>query len=157
MLIVQKYGGTSVGSVERIKSVASRVLATQRAGHQPVVVVSAMAGETNRLLALASEIGPVAPRELDVLLASGEQVSVALLASAIRAAGGDAVSLLAHQIRMRTDSSYSQARIHAIDGPWLDRAIEGAQIPIIAGFQGMDADGNVTTLGRGGSDTSAVA
>jgi len=157
VLIVQKYGGTSVGSPERIHAVARRVLASQHAGHRVVVIVSAMAGETDRLLGLARAIGRDDPREMDVLLASGEQVSVALLALAIRAAGGDAVSLLGHQIRLMTDSAYSRARIRTIDAPRMFAALEQGQIPVVAGFQGVDARGNITTLGRGGSDTSAVA
>ena len=157
MLIVQKYGGTSVGSVDRIKAVASRILRTQRAGHQVVVIASAMAGETNRLLGMADKIGATDPREMDVLLASGEQVSIALVAQAIKAIGGEAVSLLGHQVRMLTDAGYSRARIRTVDAPRLHRALSAAQIPVVAGFQGVDDEGNITTLGRGGSDTSAVA
>lgn len=157
MIIVQKYGGTSVGSIERIRNVAKRVIARQKEGHQIVVIVSAMAGETNRLMAFAQELGVDAGRELDVLLASGEQVSIALLAMAINEAGGDAVSFLGHQVRMLTDSSFSRARILDVDGSQLLASLKKGSIPVIAGFQGVDAEGNITTLGRGGSDTSAVA
>ncbi|MBW2733310.1 MAG: aspartate kinase [Deltaproteobacteria bacterium] len=158
MFIVQKYGGTSVGSVERIQAVAQRVLATVSEGHNVAVIVSAMAGETNRLTTLAGAMGGTRNhREMDVLLATGEQVSVALLSMAINAAGGEAVSFLGHQIRMQTDSAFSRARIRAIDARALHGALSNGKVPIIAGFQGQDAEGNITTLGRGGSDTSAVA
>jgi aspartate kinase len=162
MLIVQKYGGTSVGTVERINHVASRVLATQSRGNKVVVIVSAMSGQTDSLTALARAIGGDAifeglTRELDVLLASGEQVSCALLAMAIQAQGGQATSFLGHQIRIHTDSAFSRARIRHIDAGALDQALAKNQIPIVAGFQGIDDEGNITTLGRGGSDTSAVA
>ena len=158
MLLVQKFGGTSVGSVERIQSVAKRVLAAQAAGNKVVVIVSAMSGETNRLTALAEALGGDRDhREMDVLLASGEQVSIALLAMAINAAGGQATSFLAHQVRILTDSAFSRARIRAIDASAIGRALDAGGIAVIAGFQGTDAEGNITTLGRGGSDTSAVA
>ncbi len=158
MLIVHKFGGTSVGSVERIQAVAARLLKRQRAGDKVCVVVSAMAGETNRLIALAEEIGGLRDhRELDVLLASGEQVSIALLSMAINAAGGKATSLLAHQLRVRTDSAFSRARIQDMDAKRLRYLLDEGRIPVIAGFQGVDDEGNITTLGRGGSDTSAVA
>jgi aspartate kinase len=162
VLIVQKYGGTSVGDTHRIRLIADRLLATQREGNQVVVVVSAMAGQTDRLMQLAQEVGGSTglenhTRELDVLLASGEQVSIALLAMAIRAAGGKSISFLGHQIRIRTDSSFSRARIRAIDCSALTSALEEGMIPVVAGFQGIDDEGNITTLGRGGSDTSAVA
>jgi len=158
MLVVQKFGGTSVGSVERIRAVARRALLTKRAGHRVVVIVSAMAGETDRLLNLAQQIAPRPDRrELDVLVATGEQVSVALLALAIRAEGGLATSYLGHQVHIHTDSAFSRARIHHVDANTLFTAIGQDQIPVVAGFQGIDDEGNITTLGRGGSDTSAVA
>ncbi|WP_437680577.1 aspartate kinase [Sorangium sp. So ce131] len=157
-LIVQKFGGTSVGSIERIQRAAARALATQRAGHDVVVIVSAMAGETNRLLKLASDIAPVPDaREMDALAATGEQVSAALMAIAIQAQGGKARSFLGHQLKILTDSAYTKARIKAIDAQRLHEALAGGQIAVVAGFQGVDDAGNITTLGRGGSDTSAVA
>jgi len=157
-LIVQKYGGTSVGSPERIKAVARCVAATRAAGNRVVVVVSAMAGETNRLLQLAGAVAaqPDA-RETDVLLATGEQVSVALLAMALRDAGVPAVSFLGHQIRIATDSVYGRARIKSIDADNVLHALEDGTVVVVAGFQGVDQGANITTLGRGGSDTSAVA
>ena len=167
MVIVQKYGGTSVGSIERIEAVADRVLRTVQQGHRVVVVVSAMAGETDRLLRLAQAFVPAsqgspadwqrASRELDVLLASGEQVSIALVALALKQRGADAVSLLGHQVKILTDSAYSRARIRRVDAPRLFAALDEGKIPVVAGFQGIDEGGNLTTLGRGGSDTSAVA
>ncbi|MSP24486.1 MAG: aspartate kinase [Myxococcales bacterium] len=165
-LIVQKYGGTSVGSVERIHRVAARALAAQAEGHQVVVIVSAMAGETNRLLGLAEQVSQGAPsgagiipdqRELDVIAATGEQVSSALLALAIHARGGRAKSLLGHQLKIRTDSAYTKARILGIEADAVRRALADGAVAVVAGFQGVDDDGNITTLGRGGSDTSAVA
>ncbi|AUX41456.1 aspartate kinase [Sorangium cellulosum] len=157
-LIVQKFGGTSVGSIERIQRAAARALATQRAGHDVVVIVSAMAGETNRLLKLASDIAPVPDaREMDALAATGEQVSAALMAIAIQAQGGKARSFLGHQLKILTDSAYTKARIKAIDAQRLHEALAGGKIAVVAGFQGVDDAGNITTLGRGGSDTSAVA
>ncbi|WP_437309832.1 aspartate kinase [Sorangium sp. So ce388] len=157
-LIVQKFGGTSVGSIERIQRAAARALATQQAGHDVVVIVSAMAGETNRLLKLASDIAPVADaREMDALAATGEQVSAALMAIAIQAQGGNARSFLGHQLKILTDSAYTKARIKAIDAQRLHEALAGGKIAVVAGFQGVDDAGNITTLGRGGSDTSAVA
>ncbi len=158
MLIVQKFGGTSMGSVERIRNVARRVLKTKQAGHRVVVIVSAMAGETDRLLRLAREVSPrPAERELDVIVATGEQVSVALLALAIQEQGGNAVSFLGHQIHIHTDSAFSRARIRQIDAARLFETVGQDAIPVVAGFQGIDDEGNITTLGRGGSDTSAVA
>ncbi len=160
MLIVQKYGGTSVGSVERIRNVASRALATQRAGHDVVLIVSAMSGETNRLLALAKEVsGATLPdqRELDVVASTGEQVSVGLCALAIQSLGGKAISFLGHQVRVLTDSAFTRARIQSIDGTKIREALALGKIAVIAGFQGQDEAGNITTLGRGGSDTSGVA
>ncbi|EYF03532.1 aspartate kinase [Chondromyces apiculatus] len=157
-LIVQKFGGTSVGSIDRIRSAAARALATQRAGNDVVVIVSAMAGETNRLLALAGEISPLPDaREVDSLASTGEQVSAALMALAIQAQGGKARSLLGHQLKILTDSAFSKARIKAIDAQRLHDTLGQGTIAVVAGFQGVDDAGNITTLGRGGSDTSAVA
>jgi aspartate kinase len=158
LLIVQKYGGTSVGSVERIRNVAKRCLAAQRKGHKVVVIVSAMSGETNRLLGLAKQITELPDeRELDVIAATGEQVTVGLLALAIHAEGGQAVSLLGHQVRVLTDSAFARARIKDIDARAINTALDSGKIAVVAGFQGVDEGGNITTLGRGGSDTSAVA
>ncbi len=158
MLIVQKFGGTSVGSVERIKAVARRCLVTQRQGHRVAVIVSAMSGETNRLLGLARQMCPEpSERELDVIASTGEQVSAALLALAIQEEGGQAVSLLGHQVRILTDSAFSRARIREVDVRVMTDAFAQNRIAVIAGFQGVDDAGNITTLGRGGSDTSAVA
>jgi aspartate kinase len=158
LLIVQKYGGTSVGTVERIRAVARRCLATQRQGHDVVVIVSAMSGETNRLLGLAKQIATLPDeRELDVIASTGEQVTVGLMALAIHAEGGQAVSLLGHQVRILTDSAFARARIQDIDARAITNALKAGKIAVIAGFQGVDKDGNITTLGRGGSDTSAVA
>jgi aspartate kinase len=158
LLIVQKYGGTSVGNVERIRNVARRCLATQRKGHDVVVIVSAMSGETNRLLGLAKQISELpSERELDVIASTGEQVTVGLLALAIHAEGGEAVSLLGHQVRILTDSAFARARIQDIDARVISSALSAGKIAVVAGFQGADKDGNITTLGRGGSDTSAVA
>jgi aspartate kinase len=158
LLIVQKYGGTSVGNVERIRNVARRCLASQRKGHKVVVIVSAMSGETNRLLGLAKQITDIPDeRELDVIAATGEQVTVGLLALAIQAEGGRAVSLLGHQVRVLTDSAFARARIKDIDARAINGALDEGKIAVVAGFQGVDESGNITTLGRGGSDTSAVA
>ena len=158
MLLVQKYGGTSVGSIDRIKHVAAKVAAAKRAGHDLVVVVSAMAGETNRLIALAHEVSEQPDeREKDVLLASGEQVSVALLSLALKELGQPARSYLGHQVRIETDNAYGKARILTIDSTKIVQALKAGEIVIVAGFQGVDEDDNITTLGRGGSDTSAVA
>jgi aspartate kinase len=158
LLIVQKYGGTSVGSVERIRNVARRCLATQRQGHKVVVIVSAMSGETNRLLGLAKQITDLPDeRELDVIAATGEQVTVGLLALAIQAEGGRAVSFVGHQVRILTDSAFARARIRDIDGRAINAALDDGKIAVVAGFQGVDESGNITTLGRGGSDTSGVA
>jgi len=157
-LIVQKYGGTSVGSIERIKAVAQRVAATHAAGHQVIVVVSAMAGETNRLLQLAGDLSaqPDA-READVLVATGEQVSVALVAMALHDLGVPARSFLGHQIRMSTDGVFGRARIKSIDASGMLQLLNDGGVAVVAGFQGVDEKMNITTLGRGGSDTSAVA
>ena len=158
VLIVQKYGGTSVGSIERMKLVAERCLATARKGHQVAVVVSAMSGETNRLLALVNQLQEDHnDREVDVIVSTGEQVSVGLVALAIRAAGGKARSFLGHQCKIVTDSSFSRARIVSIESQPIKDALAAGEIAVIAGFQGVDEKGNITTLGRGGSDTSAVA
>ena len=158
MLIVQKYGGTSVGTIDRMRAVARRCLATQRQGHDVVVIVSAMSGETNRLLALAKQLSDLpSERELDVIVSTGEQVSVGLVALAIHAEGGQAVSLLGHQVRILTDSAFSRARIKEIDARAIGSALKEGRIAVIAGFQGVDESGNITTLGRGGSDTSGVA
>jgi aspartate kinase len=158
VLIVQKYGGTSVGSIERMRNVAARCLATQRQGHQVAVVVSAMSGETNRLLELTRQIhDDPNDREVDVIVSTGEQVSVGLVALAIRAAGGRARSFLGHQCKIVTDSSFSRARIVSIEAEPLRAAMAAGDIAVIAGFQGVDEGGSITTLGRGGSDTTGVA
>jgi aspartate kinase len=157
-LIVHKYGGTSMGSVERIRNVALRVAKWGRAGHGMVVVPSAMSGETNRLIALAREIqAQPDPRELDVIAATGEQVSVGLLAMALKAIGQDAVSYAGWQVPVKTDDAHTKARITAIDDARIRADLDAGRVVIVAGFQGVDPAGNVTTLGRGGSDTSAVA
>jgi aspartate kinase len=157
-LIVHKYGGTSMGSVERIRNVAQRVAKWHRAGHQLVVVPSAMSGETNRLIGLAREIqAQPDPRELDMLASTGEQVSVGLLAMALKAAGVDAVSYAGWQVAVRTDDAYTKARITSIDDARVRADLDAGRVVVITGFQGVDPAGNITTLGRGGSDTSAVA
>ena len=158
MLIVQKYGGTSVGSIDRIQEVAARVAATRAAGHQVAVVLSAMSGETNRLLNLARQIAeqPDA-RESDVLVSTGEQVTIALLAMALKEMGAPAVSLLGHQVQIETDDAYGRARIRHVQTSRLLNALKEGNIVVIAGFQGINAQQNITTLGRGGSDTTAVA
>jgi aspartate kinase len=157
-LIVQKYGGTSVGSTDRIKNVARRVAHFHRQGHKLVVVVSAMSGETNRLLALAKEISASpSPRELDVVAATGEQVTIGLLAIALHEIGLKAKSYTGGQVRILTDDAYTKARILEIDEANMRRDLDEGTIVIVAGFQGVDAEGNITTLGRGGSDTSGVA
>ena len=157
-LLVQKYGGTSVGTVERIRHVAAKIGAARRAGNEVVVVVSAMAGETNRLVALAHEISEMPDeREKDVLLASGEQVSIALLSLALKEVGQPARSFLGHQVRIETDNAYGKARIRNIDSRKIVQSLQAGEVVVVAGFQGVDEDDNITTLGRGGSDTSAVA
>jgi aspartate kinase len=161
-LIVHKYGGTSMGSTERIRSVAKRVAKWVKAGHKLVVVPSAMSGETNRLLALAKEVSPDKPnkntmRELDAIASTGEQVSVGLLALALQAEGVQAVSYAGWQVPIKTDSSYTKARITSIDDQRVMADVNAGKVVIITGFQGIDETGHVTTLGRGGSDTSAVA
>jgi len=158
VLIVQKYGGTSVGSIDRMKNVAARCLATARQGHQVAVVVSAMSGETNRLLELTRQLqDDPNDREVDVIVSTGEQVSVGLVALAIRAAGGKARSFLGHQCKIVTDSAFSRARIVSIESQPIKDALAAGEIAVIAGFQGVDEHGNITTLGRGGSDTTGVA
>ncbi len=157
-LVVQKYGGTSVGDVERIRNVASRVLKTKNQGHDVVVVVSAMAGETDRLIRLAQQITQAPDeRELDVLVSTGEQVSIALLAMALKAMGCDSKSYLGFQIKIATDSVFGKARITSIDSEKMREDLREGRVVVVAGFQGVDDLGNITTLGRGGSDTSAVA
>ncbi|MCU0898569.1 MAG: aspartate kinase [Burkholderiales bacterium] len=157
-LIVQKFGGTSVGSPERIKNVARRVAKWRQAGHDVVVVPSAMAGETNRLIALAKEIQPQPdPRELDVVASTGEQVTIGLLSMALMSLGVNAKSYTGAQVRVLTDSAFTKARIVDIDEQRLRADLAKGYVPVVAGFQGMDEAGNITTLGRGGSDTSAVA
>ncbi|HEX5389732.1 MAG TPA: aspartate kinase, partial [Burkholderiaceae bacterium] len=161
-LIVHKYGGTSMGSTERIRNVAKRVAKWHRAGHQMVVVPSAMSGETNRLLALAKELAPsqqsaAYSRELDALAATGEQASSALLAIALQAEGMQAVSYAGWQVPIKTNSAYTKARIESIEDQRVRADLDAGKVVIITGFQGIDGTGNVTTLGRGGSDTSAVA
>jgi aspartate kinase len=161
-LIVHKYGGTSMGSTERIRNVAKRVAKWARAGHQMVVVPSAMSGETNRLLALAKELSPdkasaTLDRELDMLASTGEQASSALLAIALQAEGVESVSYAGWQVPIRTDSAYTKARIASIDDKKIRADLDTGKVVIVTGFQGVDEDGHITTLGRGGSDTSAVA
>lgn len=157
-LIVQKYGGTSVGDIERIRNVARRVIKTKEAGHRVVVVLSAMAGETDKLIKLARQTAPEPDsRELDVLLSTGEQVSVALFAMMVKAMGHEACSFLGHQVRILTDNAYGRARITAIDQEPIMRCLGEGRIVVVAGFQGLDPSGSITTLGRGGSDTTAVA
>jgi aspartate kinase len=157
-LIVQKYGGTSVGDADRIRNVARRALAAREAGHDVVVVVSAMAGETNRLLKLTSAVSKnPSEREQDVIVSTGEQVSVGLVALAIHELKGKARSFLGHQVKILTDSAFANARIRSIDDTRLRESLEKEEIAVVAGFQGMDEHGDITTLGRGGSDTTAVA
>lgn len=160
-LVVHKYGGTSMGSVERIQNVARRVAKWVKAGHQVVVVPSAMSGETNRLLGLAKEINPkcadMSAREMDMIASTGEQVSVGLLAIALQAIGTPAISYTGWQVPVRTNSAFMKARIESIDGAKVKKDLDAGRVVIITGFQGVDPDNNITTLGRGGSDTSAVA
>ena len=157
-LIVQKYGGTSVGDVDRIRNVARRAIAARKAGNDVVVVVSAMSGETNRLLKLTSDISKQpSQREQDVVVSTGEQVTVGLLALAIQELKGKSRSFLGHQVRILTDSTYANARIKSIDDGPLRASLRKKEIAVVAGFQGIDEDGSITTLGRGGSDTTAVA
>ena len=157
-LIVQKYGGTSVGSAERIKNVAKRVAQTRAEGHDVVIVVSAMSGETNRLVALAHEMQEFPdPREMDVVLATGEQVTIGLLAMALKDIGVDAKSYTGWQVAVQTDNAHTKARIDHIDGDKIHADLKAGKVVIVAGFQGITAEGDISTLGRGGSDTSAVA
>ena len=157
-LLVHKYGGTSVGSLERIEAVAARVALQRAEGHRVVVVVSAMSGETNRLQSLGLDLGGQAvPREMDVLLSSGEQASAALTAIALKGLGVAAQSFLADQLPIRTDSAHTRARIEHIATEALFEALDASVVPVVAGFQGLATDGSITTLGRGGSDTTAVA
>jgi aspartate kinase len=157
-LIVQKYGGTSVGSVERIQAVAQKIKAFADGGDQLVVSVSAMSGETNRMTALAQEIQDVPSlREMDMLLTTGEQVTISLLSMALQQLGCDAISYLGSQVRIVTDSEHGKARIKSIDDHRIHASLDSGKVVIVAGFQGVDEDGHITTLGRGGSDTTAVA
>lgn len=157
-LLVQKYGGTSVGSIERIEAVADKLVKTRADGHQLVVVVSAMSGETNRLIALAKDIMETPnPREMDVLISTGEQVTIALLSMALQKRGVEARSYTGSQVRILTDSAFSKARIEHIDDQQIRADLAAGRIVVVAGFQGVDAEGNITTLGRGGSDTTGVA
>ncbi len=157
-LIVQKYGGTSVGNPEKIKAVAERVLSYSRQGHEMVVVLSAMSGETDRLISLANSVQDQPDtREMDVLLSTGEQVTISLFAMAVKAAGYDAISFLGDQVRILTSSMHTKARIEAIDTEKIKSHLKQGKIIVVAGFQGVDEKGDITTLGRGGSDTTAVA
>jgi len=157
-LYVQKYGGTSVGSIERIEAVAQRVKKSREQGNQIVVVVSAMSGETNRLLGMAKELDEHADRrEMDVLVSTGEQVTIALLTIALQKAGVDAISMTGDQVQMKTDNSHGKARIKTVETDNLQRQLDAGKVVVVAGFQGRDEDNNITTLGRGGSDTTAVA
>jgi aspartate kinase len=157
-LIVQKYGGTSVGSVEKIQNVAEKVIASRKAGHDVVVVVSAMSGETNRLIDLAKQMNDEPdPREYDVLVSTGEQVTIALLSMALNARGFPARSYTGAQVHILTDSAHTKARILDIDESRMRADLNEGRVVVVAGFQGCDEQGNITTLGRGGSDTTAVA
>ncbi|HDZ09596.1 aspartate kinase [Pseudohongiella sp.] len=157
-LFVQKFGGTSVGTVDRIEAVADRIVASRASGHDIVVVVSAMSGETNRLIGLAEQIqGQPSPRELDVLVSTGEQVTIALLCMALHKRGCAARSFTGGQVRILTDESHTRARIREIDSERINAELGSGSVVVVAGFQGVDENGNITTLGRGGSDTSAVA
>ncbi len=157
-LIVQKYGGTSIGTVERIKNIADKLISFRDKGHDLVVVVSAMSGETNRLVGLAKEIQDVpTPREYDVLLSTGEQVTIALLSMALASRGVAAKSYTGGQVQILTDNAHNKARIRKIDNKNIQQDLAQGHIIVVAGFQGVDEEGNITTLGRGGSDTTAVA
>ncbi|MBC8316721.1 MAG: aspartate kinase [Desulfobulbaceae bacterium] len=157
-IIVQKFGGTSVANPEKIKAVAERVMKLHRQGNKMVVVLSAMAGETNRFVDLAKQMQKIPdPREMDVLLSSGEQVTVSLFAMAVKAAGLDCVSLLGDQVKIKTDTMHTKARIKSIDTDRMCRYLDEGKIIVVAGFQGITEDNDITTLGRGGSDTTAVA
>lgn len=157
-LLVQKYGGTSVGTIERIEAVADKVAAFRAQGHDMVVVLSAMSGETNRLIALANQIQATPdPRELDVLVSTGEQVTIALLCMALKKRGVDARSYTGGQVRILTDNAFNKARIQSIDEANMRADLDAGRVVVVAGFQGVDEEGNITTLGRGGSDTTGVA
>ncbi|KPJ98739.1 MAG: aspartate kinase [Desulfobacterales bacterium SG8_35] len=157
-LIVQKYGGTSVGNPEKIKAVAERVIGYSRQGHKMVVVLSAMSGETDRLIALANSVQEQPDtREMDVLLSTGEQVTISLFAMALKAAGFDAISFLGDQVKILTSSMHTKARIQNVDTESIKGRLDQGKIVVVAGFQGVDENGDITTLGRGGSDTTAVA
>lgn len=157
-LVVQKYGGTSVGTTDRIKNVAKRIIKTYEAGNEVVVVVSAMSGETNKLVALANDMVDIPDnREYDVVVATGEQVTIGLLSMYLKSLGYKAKSYMGWQVPIITDSTFSKARIESIDDTKMRADLKAGNIVVVAGFQGMDKDGNLTTLGRGGSDTSAVA
>ncbi|MDS4027822.1 MAG: aspartate kinase [Candidatus Contendobacter sp.] len=157
-LIVQKYGGTSVGNIERIENVAEKVIGWRARGHQVVVVVSAMSGETDRLIGLAKGIAPRPnPRELDVLMATGEQVTIALLCIALEKRGCPARSYTGGQVRILTDNAFNKARIEDVESDTMRADLDAGRVVVVAGFQGVDEDGNITTLGRGGSDTTGVA
>jgi aspartate kinase len=157
-LIVQKYGGTSVGNPEKIKAVAERVLGYSRQGHEMVVVLSAMSGETDRLITLANSVQDQPDtREMDVLLSTGEQVTISLFTMAVKAAGYDAISFLGGQVKIHTSSIHTKARIQAVDTDKVKGQLAQGKIVVVAGFQGVDENGDITTLGRGGSDTTAVA
>lgn len=157
-LIVQKYGGTSVGSLERITNVATKVMAARAQGHEVIVVVSAMSGETDRLLKLAKGLAdPPSSRELDVVLSTGEQVTIGLLSIALESRGCPARSYTGHQVRILTDDAFTKARILEIDAHNIRADLAAGKVVVVAGFQGIDAQNNITTLGRGGSDTTAVA
>jgi len=157
-LIVQKYGGTSVGTIERIQAVADRIAKNYRSGHQLVVAVSAMSGDTNRLIDLAGQIDQnPSSREMDVLVSTGEQVTIALLCMALNKIGIEARSYTGGQVRILTDNAHGKARIREIDGHRIQQDLDDGRVVVVAGFQGIDDQGNITTLGRGGSDTTAVA
>ncbi|BFM20956.1 aspartate kinase [Gilvimarinus japonicus] len=157
-LLVQKYGGTSVGTVERIEAVADKIAGFRADGHDMVIVVSAMSGETNRLIALANAIQPAPdPREMDVLVSTGEQVTIALLCMALKKRGWDARSYTGTQVKILTDNSHTKARIQSIDDGNMRADLAAGRVVVVAGFQGVDEQGNITTLGRGGSDTTGVA
>ncbi len=157
-LFVQKYGGTSVGTVERIEAVADKIAKFKADGHDMVIAVSAMSGETNRLLGLASSISDEpTPRELDVLVSTGEQVTIALLCMALHKRGVEARSYTGQQVKILTDSAHTKARIQDIDVSNMRADLNAGRVVVVAGFQGVDEDGNITTLGRGGSDTTGVA
>jgi aspartate kinase len=157
-LIVQKFGGTSVGNPEKIKAVAERVLEYSRQGHEMVVVLSAMSGETDRLIALANNVQDQPDtREMDVLLSTGEQVTISLFAMAVKSSGYDAISFLGDQVKILTSSMHTKARIHSVGTEKIKNHLAQGKVVVVAGFQGVDENGNITTLGRGGSDTTAVA